>query len=417
MDTVLLSHVKAVGFGKAPAYCDVRLDLRAGQVAQIAAPSSLPLRDNEQQINGKSLCLTPGWVDFRAAGGLPGQEQRETLQTLCAAATAGGFTHVQVLPDADPPLTQATTARWLQQQTPAPRLLPMAALTEAMTGQNLNNLLELHEAGVRAFGNGNHCLAQSSLVIKALQYLQTCGGLLVQFPQDPLLSAQAQMHEGPTATQLGLPAFAEVAQDWIVRRDLQLLAYAGGRLHFSGISTAGSIAAIRAAKAEGLAVSCDVAAYQAAFLDEDLIDFDTHKKVNPPFRDQTARAAIADGLLDGTIDLIASHHMPWDEESKKLEFDLAAFGILSLQTAAATAWQAWGQTIGIQQFIHKWTTAPRQLLGLPLPQLDVGEPLDFTLFDPEADWTFNATNNHSYAQNSPFLGHTLTGKIEGVFVS
>lgn len=415
--TVLLKNVRATGFGKAPEQLDVRLDLRQQVVSQIAAPNTLEAQEDEEVYAQENLWMTPGWVDLRATGGEPGNEQRETLESLCRAAQKGGFTHVAMLPETVPPLTDRAGVKWILEESKSKltQLLPIAGLSQDLSGENLSEILDLHQTGARAFTNGNRCLDQTRLITKALLYLQTCNGLVVQFPQDPALTQEAQIHEGATSTRLGMVGFPAVAESLIVARDLKLLAYAGGRLHFSGISTEESVALIRQAKSEGLQVSCDVAAYQNSFLDADMEDFDTHKKVCPPFRSAAHQEAVTAGLLDGTIDALASHHLPREQEAKKLEFDLADFGMISLQTAAATSWKSWGKILGEQNFIRKWTEAPRRILGLPQPRLRQGEPLDFTLFCPTQEWVFSPQENHSLSANSPFLGKKLSGKALAVF--
>lgn len=415
--SALLTNVLAVGLGREPFRCDLRLNLYERRVRTVAEPQTLTPDPEEIHYTTPEMWLTPGWVDMRATVGQPGYEHRETLDSLRKAAAAGGFTKVAVLPETHPPIADRASVQWLRTPVPGrPELLPTAALTTHPTGEDLTEILDLHEAGAVAFTNGTRCLHQTALVIKALRYLQTCNGLLVQFPQEPHLTAQAQLHEGVISTQLGMSGFPAVGESLIVERDLRLLEYLGGRLHFSGVSTKESIAAIRSAKAQGLAVSCDVAAYQSSLSDSDVTDFDTHKKVIPPFRTAEHQEAIQEGLLDGTIDVIASHHLPWHEEAKKLEFDRADFGIISLQTAAATAWESWGKTLGKQNFVKKWTENPRRLLGLKPPELKEGAPLDFTLFAPKIAWEFTPSENHSKSANTPFFGRRFHGKPLAAFM-
>ncbi|MEM6297766.1 MAG: dihydroorotase [Bacteroidota bacterium] len=411
--TVLLSQVTAIGFGKAPERFDLRFDLSKQIVLEVAEAGTLQASQNEKHIQGKNLYLSPAWADLNAFGGEPNDEHRETLTHLAAAARAGGFKYLALRPDTQHPITEATTVSWLKQrgQELGVRFLPTGGLTQNLKGEDLTEILDFHAAGVLLFSNGNRCLQSASLVLKALKYLQTCEGVLVQFPQDHNLTEQAQLHEGIISTQLGMPGFPAFAESLIVERDLKLLEYAGGRLHFAGISTEASIEAVRQAKEKGLSVSCDVAAHQVSLFDADLVDFDTHKKIKPPFRNEKDKAATTEGLLDGTIDYIASHHTPWHEEAKKLEFNLAEFGIINLQTAASLAWESWGETLGIQNFIKKLSENPRRLLGIEVPKLEVGADLDFTLFAPDQEWTFTPENNLSKSANSPFFGKTMQGKI------
>lgn len=202
-----------------------------------------------------------------------------------------------------------------------------------------------------------------------------------------------------------------MAEELLVQRDLQLLTYTGGKLHFSLVSTRGSVELIRQAKRNGLGVTCDVAAHQLAFTDETLLPFDSHYKVNPPFRSQSDIKAIKKGLTDNTIDAIVSDHQPMDPESKELEFDLAEFGITGLETAFAVANTQLAATLSLEILIRKFTNGPRKVLGLPLPKIEVGEEANFTLFDPDKEWIFKEEETESMSRNSPFYGHTLRGKV------
>jgi dihydroorotase len=222
------------------------------------------------------------------------------------------------------------------------------------------------------------------------------------------------MHEGVNSTMLGLKGMPAIAEELPLGRNIELLQYAGGKVHFSRLSTAKSIDIVRAAKKRGLAISCDITGYQALLDDSVLSDFDTNYKVNPPLREKSDREALVKGLKDGTIDVISSGHVPHDDESKNLEFDLADFGMTNLQTFASNL-ASLSTSVEMGVLIEKVTTAPRALLGLTVPLIDVDQKANLTLFDPAAEWVLNEKTNLSKAKNSPWFGKKIKGKAIAVF--
>lgn len=351
---------------------------------------------------------------MHAYTGEPGLEYKEDLESLAAAAAAGGFTEVVCLPNTNPVVQTKGAISYIKsksQYLPV-TLLPAGAVTVDAQGKELTEMIDLHQAGAVAFSDGTHPLQGADVTLKALQYMQMFNGLLMNKPEHTRLTENGQMHEGEASTRLGMRGIPALAEEVMVTRDLQLLSYTGGKLHFSLISTAAAIDAIRQAKAAGLQVTCDVASYQAAFTDETISAFDTAYKVAPPFRTAADAAAIKEGLRDGTIDVLVSAHNPQDTEAKKLEFDLAEFGIINLETAFAVAQST--LELSLEQLLEKFTTNPRRILGIAEPKIAVGEAANLTLFNPEAHWTprMEATKSKSY--NSPFYGQELRGKVIGI---
>ncbi|MFM8740627.1 MAG: dihydroorotase, partial [Cytophagales bacterium] len=219
---------------------------------------------------------------------------------------------------------------------------------------------------------------------------------------------------GEVSTSLGLKGMPRIAEEVAVRKNLELLGYAGGRLHFSKLSTAKSIEMVRAAKKKGMNLSCDVAAYQPLMDDGLLVDFDTNYKLNPPLRERNDNEAIIKGLIDGTIDVLVSGHLPQDDESKQVEFDHADFGLINLQTFASHL-TSLAKSVDTAELIYKVTVAPRQILKLDVPFIEEDTKANLTLFDPNAEWTFDAASNLSKSKNSPWLGKALKGKAIAVF--
>jgi dihydroorotase len=252
-------------------------------------------------------------------------------------------------------------------------------------------------------------------MLKSVLYLQHFGGLLINRPADPLLNRFGLMHEGPQASFLGMKGMPALAETLMIKRDLDFLEYCGvGRLHFSCLSSAQSVALVRQAKAQGWEVSCDVAAHQLAFNDSALQDFDTHFKLNPPLRSEEDRLALWEGLADGTIDAVVSDHCPQDIESKRLEFDLAEFGAIGLETVFSAINTYNKQVLTLEQIIDKIALAPRRLLGLPLPELKEGAEANLTIFDTDSTFLYDKASIVSASHNSPFLGQKLQGRARGI---
>ncbi|KAA5547387.1 dihydroorotase [Adhaeribacter rhizoryzae] len=370
----------------------------------------------DQVITEPGLCVSIGWLDMRTWVGEPGLEYKEDFWSAAQAAAKGGFTEIMLMPDLQPVIQSKNAVGYVQQRAVGlPVTLHAAgAVTVDVQGKDLTEMIDLNQAGAIAFTDGEATIQQADVLVKALHYVQYFNGLVMQRPRDKYLSQLGLMHEGIVSTRLGLKGIPALAEEVIVSRDLQLLEYSGGKLHFSLLSSAGSVEKIRQAKAKGLAVTCDIASYQVAFTDEDMIDFDTNYKVDPPFRSPADKAALIEGLQDGTIDALVSAHKPQDTESKKLEFDLAEFGIINLETAFAVANTCLKEALNLENIIQKFTTAPRQILNLPIPNLNEGEPANLTLFNPTKKWVPQKASTASKSDNSPFFGTELQGQVFGI---
>ncbi len=408
--------------------CDVLIE--NGLIRQIG--TGLAMNENTRVVEASNLHLSPGWVDMRVSAQDPGFEHKEDLTSVCRAAAAGGFTDIAVLPNTQPVVDTKDTlgyVRRLSEGQPV-SVHVIAAITKKTAGDDFADMLDLHHAGAVAFSDGHHPLQNPDLLLKTLQYLQPIDGLLMNRPEEERLTRFGQMHEGVQSTMLGLKGMPSLAEELIVERDLRLLDYVIGEerekrktekepatdspaaslLHFSTISSARSVEMIRRAKAQGMPVSCDVAAHQLVFDDSAMAGFDTNLKVNPPFRSTDDVAGLWAGLADDTIDAIVSDHTPQDSESKNLEFDQAEFGIIGLETLFSAV-ITHNQNLPLAQIVAKLTARPRQILRLPPGSIAEGQPARLTLFDPAGTWTYDRTLSKS--RNSPFLGQTLTGRVVG----
>lgn len=371
--------------------------------------------NSRQTINASGGFVSPGWVDMQALMGDPGLEHKEDLTTGSEAAAAGGFTDVMVLPNTEPVLQSKNDMKYILRHnaTSLVQLHPSAAITRDAKGEELTEMIDLNEAGAIAFTDGINPVWNSDILLKSLQYTQKFSGLVINRPQDKWLSMFGTMHEGVNSTLLGMKGIPSIAEEITIKRDLELLAYGGGRLHFSNVSTKKAVKLIRKAKKDGLQVTCDVAAHQLLFDDSYLLDFDTNYKVNPPFRSKSDITALKKGLLDGTIDCIVSSHNPQDEECKKLEFDLADFGLLGLQTVLPMLAKV-ADELSWELLVDKLTSHPRDILGLDNKGIQEGAEACLTVFDPQASWTYDKSSNYSKSDNSPLFGQEVTGKVLAV---
>jgi dihydroorotase len=368
--------------------------------------------DEVPVLDAEGAYVSIGWMDLQAHFCDPGLEHREDLNSGREAAAAGGYTDVMLVPNTLPVVQNKNAIKYLTEGN-AQNLVqihPQAAVTLDAAGEELTEMYDLHFAGARAFSDGLSPLWHPDIVLKALQYLQPLNALLITRPEDKYMALYGQMHEGEVSTLLGMKGIPALAEELQVIRDLQILRYAGGRLHFSGISTAEAVQHIREAKNEGLKVSCDVAIHSLLWTDKELADYDTHFKVQPPLRDQRHQEALFSGLMDGTIDAIVSAHRPQDVESKFLEFDLAQFGIISLQTMWPSLCLL-SDSLPMELLIDKVSSAPRRVLQLPQPRLDVGHAANMTILHPEKNWTLDAESNASKSRNSPLWDKAIKGKV------
>jgi dihydroorotase len=366
-------------------------------------------------IKADGMLLSPGWFDLGTFVGDPGLEHKEDINSVTRAAAAGGFTEIAVLPNTSPSVQTKNEISYLTRNNDnrLVQIHAMASVTRNNKGEELTEMIDLHHAGAVAFTDGLKPIWHTDILLKALQYLQKFNGVLIDHPEDNWLSMFGQMHEGVNSTRLGLKGMPRIAEEIVVSKYLELLNYAGGRLHFSRISTAKSVELIRAAKRK-LEVSCDVVAYQPLLEDNLLHDFDTNYKVNPPLREKVDNDNLIRGIREGTIDVICSGHLPQDEESKNLEFDLADFGIINLQTFGANLTML-SKSVDWDVLIEKVTHGPRQVLSMEVPSIAEDTKANLTLFDPERTWVLDEKSNHSKSRNSPWFGRELKGKTIAVF--
>jgi dihydroorotase len=370
----------------------------------------------DKVIEAEGMILSTGWVDLGTFVGDPGLEYKEDLESAGKAAAAGGFTEIVMLPNTVPTVQSKNEVNYITKgnDNRLVQIHPIGAVTLKNAGEELTEMIDLNASGAVAFSDGLKPVWNTDILLKSLQYLQKFDGLLINHPEDIWLNMFGQMNEGKNSTILGLKGMPKIAEDLSVGRDIELLGYSGGRLHFSRLSSAKALDLVRAAKKKKLNLTCDIAAYQALLDDSLLEDFDTNYKVNPPLREKADLDALIAGLKDGTIDVLTSGHLPQDTESKVLEFDHADFGIINLQTFASQL-AGLSKYVDVHDLIAKVTIAPRKLLKLPIPTVEEDERANLTLFSPNEKWVFTEESNRSKSKNSPWLGKGVVGKAKAVF--
>lgn len=391
---------------------DVRL--KDGQIAAIGRGLTA---DGAQLWDAPNACLSPGWVDVGAFLEDPGQEHREDLRSLAAAAAAGGYSQVIIEPDAQPARHDKSGILYVRRQAmDLPIAIhPLGALSRDLLGKELSEMIDMRQAGALAFSNGHQPVAHAGLLLRALLYVKTFDGLVINRPLDETVAPGGQLHEGLMSTQLGMRGIPALAEELMIERDLRLLAYTESRLHFANISTAPAVELLRKAKRAGLRATASVAALNLVYTDEVLADFDTNLKLMPPLRAEEDRLALVEGLADGTIDWVSSNHRALEPEAKVLEFPYADFGAIGLESAFGLVRKATAGLMSLETLIDRLSYRPRAAMGLPVSTIETGAVVDLTLFAPDERWVFGSQHIRSKSANTSLIGHELQGRPLAVF--
>ncbi len=380
-----------------------------GVIVSIESNSS---KKADQTIDCKGSFVSGGWVDVFSNFCDPGFEFKETLQSGIAAAAAGGYTRVLVMGDTKPVTDNKAQVAYIYAAGNHSNvtLHPIGAITKKMEGQSLAEMYDMRASNAVAFSDGMHPVQSPGVFLKALQYVKAFDGVLIQIPIDKTIAANGLMHEGIVSTQMGLPGLPAVAEELMVKRDIDLLRYTNSKLHITGVSSATTVDLIRAAKKEGLAISCSVTPTHLFYCDEDMTTYNTNLKVIPPVRTKADRDALRAAVVDGTIDCIASHHAPQDWDHKVCEFEYAEFGNIGLQTTYA----ALEQTVpGLKpaQISNLLSGNARQIFGLPDVSIEEGQAAELTIFNRTETTTLSSKNNKSKSSNSAFMDMPLNGSV------
>jgi len=362
------------------------------------------------------LHVSIGWMDVFAHFCDPGLEHRETIASGAAAAAAGGFTDVLVMPNTQPVIHNKSQVEYIVNKSTAlpVHVHPIGAVTRDAEGKELAEMYDMRKAGAIAFSDGIHTIQNSGLLVKALQYIKAFDGIIIQIPDDKSIGSSGLINEGIISTQLGLPGKPAMAEELMVARDIKLARYSNSRLHFTGISSAKSVEYIQRAKQSGISITCSVTPYHLVFCDEDLQQYDTNLKVNPPVRTSKDRAALLAALVDGTIDCIASHHIPHNIDNKECEFEYAKNGMIGLESLFGAVWSMVNGEWPIGDLIERLSVAPREIFGLPIPEIKEGAVASLTLFNPSATYIFERSMIQSKSSNAAFIGKKMKGKVIGI---
>lgn len=391
--------------------------VRDGRIADFGASLGRP--DGAEIIHDDGAILCPGLVDMRASLGEPGYEYRETIASAAEAAASGGVTTLAALPDARPPIDDPALVRLLRargEETGGITVLPYAAVTRGCAGEELAELGLLREAGAVAFTDGAHAIGSARLMRLALSYAAGFGARIMQHPEEPLLSAGAAATEGELATRLGLPSAPAAAEAILVARDIRLAKLTGGAVHFGPISTGEALELIRRAKQDGVSVTCDTAPPYFDQNETAIGDFRTYAKLSPPLRTEQDRVAVIAALADGTIDAVGSDHQPRDADDKRLPFAQAEPGGTGLATLlAVTLAQVHNGALPLMRALDLLTNQPARLLGIHAGRLAKGASADICLFHPERIWQVESGALPGKAQNTPFDGRALEGRVLGTW--
>ena len=389
--------------------------LRDGKVAAIEAPGKVRAAGAEV-VEAKGLVVAPGLIDIHVHLREPGQGYKETIATGTAAAVAGGFTTLCAMPNTVPVNDSPETTRWMQapERGASARVLPIAAATRGSMGETLNDYAALKEAGAVAVTDDGKPILDDAIMLQALQAAAKLGLPVIQHAEDTRLTGGCSMNAGPLAFRLGLRGMPVEAESGLVERDIALVRQVpNAHLHVAHLSTAKALNAVRAARKQGLHVTCEVTPHHFALTEERIGLYDTNAKMNPPLRAEADRTAMIEGLLDGTVDAIATDHAPHAAHEKEQEFDRAPNGITGLETALGLAIRILHREykMPLAKVLALLSSRPAQALGLRnCGSLAVGSAADVVVFDSDATWTFRAVDSKSKSKNTPFDGWEFQGR-------
>lgn len=398
----------------------VDIQLVDGSIERIAANIASP--DGFKQIDLRGKIVAPGFIDMHVHLREPGFEHKETIETGCTSAAAGGFTAVCCMPNTNPAIDDESVVRYVHEKGKAVcngivDVFPIAAATKGRQGVELAPMAELAQAGAVGFSDDGSPIASAEIMRRALEYSSMYGVPVIQHAEESTMTQDGCMNEGAMSTRLGIAGIPPIAEELMVARDIILLQYVSrARYHVAHISTSGALHHVREAKSEGLGITCEVTPHHFTLTEEVVASFDTDTKMNPPLRTKEDVAAMKEGLRDGTIDAIATDHAPHTIDEKEVEYTQAPFGIVGLETSVGLCLTELVEkkVLTLMQLIQKLSTNPRKILSLPTIRFKEGEVANITVIDPGLEWMVNTEAFHSKSKNSPFNGFSLKGKAIGI---
>ena len=396
---------------------DAELDvlLREGRVAEVA-PAKRIRGSADETFDARGLIVAPGFIDLHVHLREPGQAYKETIASGTAAAAAGGFTSVCAMPNTVPVNDSPEIMAWMLQpeRGAVVNVFPIAAATRGSLGEQLTDFRALQRAGAVAFTDDGKPVLNPGLMQEALRFSAELHVPVIQHAEDTPRTAGCSMHDGPTAFRLGLRGMTAETEASVIERDVQVAQATGGHYHVAHLSTAEALKVVRRGKRAHVRVTCEATPHHFALTDEDVGEYNTNFKMNPPLRSAADREALQVALADGTVDAIATDHAPHALHEKQVEFERAAFGIIGLETALGLAITRLHRERGVplSRIVELFSSGPARVIGLKSRgSLQRGYHADVTIFDPKARWTYDVRKSHSLARNSPFNGSQLTGRV------
>lgn len=374
------------------------------------------LAPDAKVMDVEDLHVSIGWMDIGASHGDPGEEHRESLSSLRATAASGGFTAVAPWPDTHPRVDNKASIHYLTQlnQQEAVEIFPIASLSEKGEGKEMAELMDLHKAGAIGFSDGLKPVENAGLFYRALKYMKGFAGICIHFPMDFNLAVDGQIHEGRISALLGLPGIPDVAEDLMIQRDLSLLDYADGKLLLWGLSSKAGVDRLRKSYKLNQSLFASVPIFNLVYSENALESFDVNFKMMPPLRTENDKMALKAAVLDGTIQIISSNHLPWESEHKKLEFPYASFGSISLQHVFQLLRTHFSE-LPLINMVDILACHPRRIFKIELPVIQEGAKANLTFFLPNAKAVIQKDANTSLSENSPLWDEMMTGKVIAVF--
>lgn len=375
----------------------------------------------EQTIDAGGLLVVPGLIDMHVHLRDPGGEADETMASGTRAALESGFTSVACMPDTEPAVDNQASAEFitlLANRANHVKVYPVGAVTKDRAGEELAEMGGLVEAGAVAFTDSPLPISNTDIMRRALQYAQMFDRPVLSHPEVSELTREGLMNEGFVSMKLGMAGMPAAAEEILVDRDIRLAQATGGRVHLQSLSTQGSVAALRRAKHSGISITAEVCPHHFTLTEDELRNFDSNYKVNPPLRTTEDVEAMIAGLVDGTIDVIASGHSPWATEKKLRELDTAPFGVIGIETLLPIAVHALVEPgyLSWPELIRRLSTNPARILGIDRGTLQLGRVADVTIIDPDDTWTVDPTRFRSKSRNCPFAGWIVRSRAKFVLV-